>query len=692
MVNAPRLAAFGLRARLLLGWLWRFPYQRPLDLAVALPARTSRLDDSLVLRNLALLREAGLIETVRLACVDAALFRLTERGAREVESLGGGSRPPLPPLLALPRLLRLQQAVLGLSAYAPQHLAAHFRGQAPHLAWHLVREALLPSSNSPGTSMLWLACPVEAEDLGETRATRASELPARPVGAATMSAGIFPPAWGYGAYVLHSPHSDPRAWARLVLAQVARARAVVRCPFPTLILLRDGAHARYWQQAARSLSAARQVQAEDLTGATTVLSHEMTGFVDPWRLTWHRLTDGAPVRLAALMTPVPVTHWPEGLVREMRETAQALQPLRGGRKNHAACVRAAHPATDHGIDLGERAANEARAAPLLVAPPGPRDAGQAAAREAQPEDTDRPADGARRTRAALLLPDLGARYLALLLLLARLPLVRLADLADLAALPPASVTRYLSVCVPLVDQVREETGGEADTRYQLNEAGQRFVAGLDGVSLATIARLAATVRTSDAEADVDGTEPAIRCDRLHVYEALAIFVRHAEGIGGNRAGQGHEPQGVILCGWDVAPLCCRRFLWHRAWWRFCPDAEVRVSYENRQVVLWLLDQCGGLRDRDLVQTCETLVTFLRAREDRVEGLPLPLRLLVLVKTREQEMRVAEVTGATLPTGLLVRVHTTLAAPLLNRGPFAAIWRQVYPVASTSEQRRQFLFA
>jgi hypothetical protein len=717
----------------LLHWLLRCPFLRAVDLALF-----SGLSGSTTTRRLEDLERWGLVEWVAPACLTRSgaqrLYYLSNAGTLAVAAALGTDAATLARtwgadelrlltlLPLLPHLVRVQALVGGILAGAP--LALGEQGREARGGWHWVRDYTHRFSYRERPYRVRVDAAL-ALHVTRIRARGGMSVANGERGSGKVGGDESGDVrwerqdrW-HAAFVLADARvQDWSAAARTLDTLLSYREAAERWPvypaFPSVLLLaEDERHAEQWRALTRDVADVRHLP--PLAGVIAVIPRpprlEACEPLDPWRLPWHDLATGAPVRLAAVLSPLLCAAIPPGV-----DGRGAPSPLVDPRR-------------------------------VIVAPhPGPRvtcgafsvRAAAAASRGTQSSNGNGGADdAARRAESRLLTLRLGGRLLQALELLFCAPGIRVADLADLFGVQLPSMDRYLSeldhhglvrrvgreapnddvVFVTSADMSRDDTADAshlsfgADTTVRLSTDGQRLVTMTQGISARSrLARRAGRLkarrgagRDGNANGNANqsagegvGSEGKVEGRPHHathdagVFHFFALLARAAANENRRRGAEEMRQHTHRLAWWEVGTVAERRYRYHGSWHNLRPDGAGLYEAGRTRFRFWLEWDRGSMNLENLTRKFATYASYLASGEWRETSDRVVPHLVVVVQSLGQLQRmrraaadasaaVPSLAGGPASDGHLC-ASITLASRLEEAGPLASIWWPLLPDA------------
>ncbi len=317
--------------RILLFWLLSHPLLSADVMALAL-----NLDVSRIYQYVNQLLDAGLIERITPSVHGRATHRLYYLSNRGIHALAAALRQP-PDVLAhvwhadeeglqrlLPRvnaLIGMRSLIGGLFTYAPAAQAQ--KGQRLAIRWywlHDYRHRFLyrgkPLSCHADAVLLWRARPPDGAALPPEQGNEAG--------------------W-YSAFVLVDLGLDDRTLMRQRLERMLAYRECAeRWPvyrsFPAVLIVVDQPRrAEHWQRCMREV--ASKMRVEGLVGAITTLPDppgKQDAPLNTWGLPWRHLSTNAPCHLQDVLSCLPATALPPGVLHHAEHAQQAIASLQDG--------------------------------------------------------------------------------------------------------------------------------------------------------------------------------------------------------------------------------------------------------------------------------------------------------------------------------------------------------------------------
>jgi hypothetical protein len=635
----------------LLQWLLWYPFQRTEDLALATGTRSAT-----IYRHLKKLRNQGIVEGVMppaLGTTTCCLYHLSNLGLHvlavhehadptEMARLWGTDERGL--LRLLPRLASLatlQACINGLVADAPEALA--YQGHRSEVRWHWMRDYAHRYSYREHV----MRCTADAVLFLRVR-------PAAENGTSVQEQ------W-YGLFLL----LDAEIAGDSVLKQrvgrlLCYRESVERWPVyqhfpPVVVLVSTSRRMEHWQWAAREAATALHVV--PLSGAIACPpKHQHMASDNPWLFSWKRLGTSGSCTLRDVLHPLPMEAIPPDVLHQ--KTTMRVMPEESSRDDGRATATNLRKRTQARIVVG----NYLHRAHAL-----------------QKGHMDGRSD--EREIKALLALSLGQRHLKLLTLLFTHPLLSVGEIAALLGRAANSIERYLGLlrsqgCIELLIS-------DMGQRWRLSERGLRLLAATQHISIHSIA----TVEERTGEASL-------------VQRGIDVFLRHLEHTAGiygffasvSQAASQEQLQGREhhLLWWETGVVCERRYRDHEYWHNLRPDAMGEYQAGEQHVRFWLEWDRATMGTRDLVAKFRTYAHYTASHTWFKEQRVLPY-LLVIVPSKEQEMRIARIVEALLVNIPGLVIQTTTATRLADLGPLAEIWYHVSPNFGRIEKasRRNF---
>lgn len=629
----------------MLGWLLCYPFQSTRDLSLALGK-----DASVVAAHLRDLVARGLVEPLAPAWLDGRLWSLTGTGLRLLGQAMGSDPLPLAKAWHMDRAARerlvahlfslvpVERFVLDLCVHAPAGLAAIDNGRRPAVRWHYLRG--WRHRFAKGHQTLTVQADAVVMWWREPRGRSGAMLLSKPIFPDQQTRGIWQCALLLCERDLDDRESVRQRLERLLQYRESVERWATYQQFPPILaLLKHPHHGELWRKELQSL--AQIYRTTPLAGAMATLPAECGTATDPWRLSWQNLTDGAPIHLREALTPVSIEAWPDGVRDHLAATRAVLSPLATRRISAIPTTipMASHPAASRTPSI----------------------------QNAQP---------------VALSVQMGRRHLAALTLLARYPLLSTGDISALMGIKEDSAARYLRELWQRDCLCAWQMPDDRSSRWWLSDCGLRLLAAMQDVSLQHLG-------LSEKQAGESG----------HLMRPLLIprnlpplhrYPLHTAGVYGfltalHRAASLHE---VTISWWEAGEECERSYPWHSIRRNLRPDAEFVLLRQDatrlRHHRYWLEYDRGTMRRRDLEAKMRTYADYVRAREWVKDGLASLPRLLFVVPDTGQERRVSEAVQASLAK-LPLRILVTTAGHVAAAGPFAPIWRPVFPATGETRQ-------
>lgn len=429
--------------------------------------------------------------------------------------------------------------------------------------------------------------------------------------------------------LLHRFTDDDRAIReRLIsLLRYRESRRASYRAFPVVLVVTETVRQRdRWHH--QALEAARMLHLHlPLVGTITQLVTREGTITSSWPLPWQRLGEPRPCRLQEVLVPMPLEAVPPDILIPRVEMGQP-------RTQKRQVLIGKFQARAKALDFAEETSEEMLA--LLG--------------------------------GVLLHP----RYVDLLHLLYQVPLLAASEMVDLiedVELTLPTVLRYLQQLQHWGCLQRND--GDSSVRWLLTRRGVQVLARIDQTDARTLI---------DPEADQQRGIAQFLTFLEHtagVYRCLAAFGRAAKQTAHHR-----------LLWWEIGGSCEHHYLFQGHWLHVRPDALFAYTTDTSSHLAWLeYDRHTESREA-LVTKFQTYQTFLTSQQWRKAGLTRLPTLLIVVPypARRQVMR--DVVQEMLGLGMM-RVRITTMPQLQNKGPLAAIWKQVGPLIGVDRRVAAF---
>lgn len=632
---------------MLLLWLLHHPFQRTLDIALALHVSYAAAH-----RHISRLEDRALIEAVTPA-LDATSksrwFYLNNAGvlaaaaqehtdAKMMARSWGADEQGL--LALLPRfhwLADLQSMVNSLMEYVPS-VFAEAGGHMAEIAWVWVRDYQRQFIFHKREA----ACSADAAVAFQRRTSE--------------EASPEQPDSYYCFFLFIDAGPTPFFDRDLILQKLLNLLRYRECEeriahrvFPTiLVVVQSPRQLALWQQCCKDVALSLSIRAS-LSGAIVCLPRTQAGEKQrknegrmthsAWTLNWRDLSTNAPVRLRELLRPMGGDDLPPG-IRTRRVLARTEQPV-----------------YKHVIVRGKF---EERRKQLDLAP-------GALAKE--------------RGIIALLGLSFSRRYRDIFLMIYANPFLSTTELSLVLSQPRSAVQHYLEMLqrwqfVQVVSRPGQEW------RWVLTDRGLRFLAAAYRVSLLHVMVPAKQRPNMEADGIVLGQRGAYMLYKYlqhtsGVYHYLALLHKAAQE-------NGHR-----ILWWEAANRCERRYRSRGTWHNFRPDAIVEYEAGEQRLLAWIEWDRGTMNGKNIRSKLESYKMYITSGEwtrIRVQKLPL---LLVIVPGKSQHDLIAGIAREVLGV-LQMLVRITTIHRLERFGPLSAIWTHVLPKNGREEDRRQLL--
>jgi predicted transcriptional regulator len=619
----------------LLQALLRYPFSRPLDIALA-----RNIHGVTAYRHLLRLHEQGLVERVSPAILGAGscwLYYLTNVGlhvlaaneqgdamesARTWRTQEDGLLRLLP---RLPTLFTLQNCINALVRHAPRALA--HKGRASGCRWHWVRDYRCRFTS------------------GEEELTCAADALLVLKMYPSMADGKSPlPLW-YSLFLLLDLDINDRGLVmqrvrNLLLYRQSRERSQFSEHFPLLLVLVTQPHRQHHWQRAWVETRERLGGDIPLQGAIGCLPDE-SGLLltDTWRLAWRTLAGNAPCHLQEVLTPLPFAAIPPGrldldLVDDGVEQTGAVEKWPGGTPGQGVLPH---------IILGQFEKRSQLVRQGKLSP------------------------GTVQEQIGLLSLSLSRRSTRLLKLLMNHPYLSADEMAAFLALESNATVRYLRELDRMACVGSDTT--VSGRRWYLSERGLQWVAAAHHLGMS---RLAAPTPAGERPDGVPGQllQHGLAELRRHVLHTAGIYSFFAALA---RAAREQSQQGHRLLWWETGGLCERRYRDHDRWYNLRPDGMGAYLVAETQMRFWLEWDRGTLNGRDLAGKFHTYARFIAHRMWVREQEAVPL-LLVVGSHVQYEAKIRQIAYGQLAQVSAIKVATTNAPLLKALGPLGAVWQ------------------
>jgi hypothetical protein len=579
----------------------------------------------------------------------------------------------------------VQSVIRGLLLGAPQALGE--QGRDASGAWHWVRNYRHAFAFHSRSHMLKLDAVlvfhVTRVSAGG-RVALAKFIGARnPGSTSTSKQSRYEPRddWYAALLLADAPVQDWRAATRTLDMILSYRESPERWPvydqFPPLLVLAENVrNAERLQQLARTCADLRQLP--PLRGAIAVVSHppSLPQSNDAWQLPWRDLMTGLPCHLTQVM---------------MRHSHDAIPP---------AC---------NGSDAPKPPV--ARKGTVIIPQPHShvvigRFAERALSVTHERSQLDAHARVPRETLLLLSL-QLGAHLTEILLMLLRVPGIRVVDLANLLGIQLPSMDRYLSdldhygllrhyknADHSIGDKDRSKRAFpqnhlsyDPSTSVWLSDSGHRLATSTQRMSPQSQFARRATSRHSQCVENL--WVPTAH--NLGVYHFFALLARAATVENYHLAQEPLQSPRHRLIWWEVGMLAERRYRYKGGWHQLRPDGAGSFRADAKLFRFWLEWDQGSMNLSDLILKFMSYETYLasgawREALDRV----IP-HLLIVVQDVGQLRRMQK--AATMASANYIspsdgvgvvplKSSITLVSRLNESGPLAPIWWSLLPAIST----------
>ncbi len=403
----------------------------------------------------------------------------------------------------------------------------------------------------------------------------------------------------------------------IALLHYRESRRSFYTAFPLVLVVTETTRQRdRWHREAQEATRTLRLQTSLVGAITHLVTHDGT-VTSSWPLPWQRLGETRPCRIQDLFVPMPLEALPPDIliprVDAGQPRTQKRQVLSGKFQRRAET-----------LDFMQETSEE-----LLALLGG-----------------------------VLLRP----RYVELLHLLYRAPLLAASEIVDLAGnaeLTLATVIRYLQQLQRW--QCVQRNDSKHGVRWLLTRRGVQVLARID---------------QTDARALIDPEE-----DRQRGIAPYLTFLEHTAGVYRCLATFGQAARQTAhhqLLWWEMGGQCEHHYLFQGHWRHVRPDALFAYTIDTSSHLAWLEYDRHTESRETLVTKFQTYQTFIVSQQWRKAGLPRLPTLLIIVPDPAQRQTIREIVRDMMGLGAM-RVRITTMSQLQRVEPCAAIWEQVVPV-------------